>query len=172
MLCCGGTKIPLYYDKEGLLRKLRSIDDLNLDMKLSNFKCQFDQYNGTWNNNFNKDTPIMSAEYEEQIASLKQKLYEKELKCEKLEKLFLAKTVRLLYMAQTHCELKRENEELFEKYGIKTGNLRLDLDKILPNANSSIINNNKNENEKNNNNIDKEKKKDDEEDVKIEEIPA
>ena len=151
MMCCGGTKIPTYYDKEGLLKRLRSIDDLNVDMKLSDFRCQFDQYKAKWNNNFDKVTPLMSTKYDEEIASLKQKLYEKEIKCEELEKLYLAKTVRLLYMAQTHCQLKAENEKLFEKYGIKTGNILPDLNKILPNANSKVINN---ENSKINDNED------------------
>ena len=82
----------------------------------------------------------MATKYDEEISILKQKLYEKEMKCEELEKLYLAKTVRLLYMAQAHCNLKKENENLFEKYGIKTGNAYLDLNKVLPNANRDNIN--------------------------------
>ena len=142
MMCCGGPKIPTIYDKEGLMKRLRSIDDLDIDMKLSDFRCQFDQHKAIWNNNFYKVTPLMSTKYDEEITSLKQKLYEKEIKCEELEKLYLAKTVRLLYMAQTHCQLKAENDKLFEKYGIKTGNILPDLDKILPNANNKKINEN------------------------------
>ena len=156
-MCCGGSKIPNYYDKEGLLKKLRSLDDLNVDMKLSEFRCQLDQYKAIWNNNFSKATPLMSTKYDEEIALLKQTLYEKEMKCEELEKLYLAKTVRLLYMAQTHCQLKSENDRLFEKYGIKTGNILPDLAKILPNANKTNINNEdknkENENQENNQKI-------------------
>ena len=156
-MCCGGTKIPTYYDKEGLLKRLRSIDDLDVDMKLSEFRCNFDQHKAIWNNNFNKATPLMSTKYDEEIALLKQTLYEKEIKCEELEKLYLAKTVRLLYMAQTHCQLKSENDRLFEKYGIKTGNILPDLNKILPNANNTNINNEdknkENENQENNQKI-------------------
>ena len=144
MICCGGQKIPNVYDKESLLQKLRKIDDeddLTVKMKLSEFDCEFDQKTGKWNSkNFNKVKPIMATKYDEEIAILKQKLYEKEMKCEELEKLYLAKTVRLLYMAQAHCNLKKENENLFEKYGIKTGNAYLDLNKVLPNANRDNIN--------------------------------
>ena len=143
MMCCGGSKIPNIYDKDALLRRLRSIDDLNIDMKLSEYHCQFDQENGQWNSSdFNKVTPLMANQYDEEIAILKQKLYEKEMKCEELEKLYLAKVVRLLYMAQTHCHLKTENEHLFQKYGIKTGNAFLDLNKVLPDANKDNISEN------------------------------
>ena len=142
-MCCGGSKIPNVYDKDALLRRLRSIDDLNIDMKLSEYHCQFDQENGQWNSSdFNKVTPLMANQYDEEIAILKQKLYEKEMKCEELEKLYLAKVVRLLYMAQTHCHLKTENEHLFQKYGIKTGNAFLDLNKVLPDANKDNISEN------------------------------
>ena len=150
MMCCGGSKIPNVYDKEGLLRRLRSIDDdddLKIDMKLSEYHCKFDQEEGKWNSNdFNKVTPLMANQYDEEISILKQKLYEKEIKCEELEKLYLAKVVRLLYMAQTHCQLKTENDQLFEKYGIKTGNAFLDLNKVLPEANKDVMSENKGEN--------------------------
>ena len=147
-MCCGGSKIPNVYDKDALLRRLRSIDDLNIDMQLSEYKCQFEQDTGKWNSNdFNKVTPLMANQYDEEIAILKQKLYEKEMKCEELEKLYLAKVVRLLYMAQTHCQLKTENEHLFEKYGIKTGNAFLDLNKVLPDANKDVISENQVENQ-------------------------
>ena len=145
MACCGGTKIPNIYDKEGLLKRLRSIDGLDIDMKLSKFDLNFDQETGTWRNNFSKETPIMETKYDEEIKILKQKINEKELRCEELEKLYLAKAVRLLYMAQTHCQLKSENDKLFEYYGIKTGNLKVDLDKILANPKDNInIENDKN----------------------------
>ena len=42
-------------------------------------------------------------------------------------------------MAQTHLNLKTENDILFEKYGNKTGNPHLDLNKLFPNANNSTI---------------------------------
>ena len=134
-MCCGDSKIQNVYDKEALLKKLRSIDDLNIDLELNKFKSKFNQENGMWKNNFGKETPILSSKYDSEISELRQKLYEKEMECEELEKLYLAKTVRLLYMAQTHCQLKSENEKLFEHYGIKEGNKQLDLDKILSNSN-------------------------------------
>ena len=49
---------------------------------------------------------------------------------ENLEKDYLAKAVRLLYMVQTHCQIKSENEELFEKYGIKSGNVFVNNNEI------------------------------------------
>ena len=33
-------------------------------------------------------------------------------------------------MVQTHCQIKSENEELFEKYGIKTGNVFVNNNEI------------------------------------------
>ena len=47
------------------------------------------------------------------------------IECENLEKEYLAKTIKLLYMVQTHCQLKNDNEQLFEHYKIKSGNVFL-----------------------------------------------
>ena len=132
-MCCGDSKN--HYDTKALLKQLRSIEDLNIDLELNKFKSKFNQENGMWKNNFGKEIPIMSTKYDSEISELKQKLFEKEMECEELEKLYLAKTVRLLYMAQTHCQLKSENDKLFEQYGIKEGNRQLDLSKILPKTN-------------------------------------
>ena len=132
-MCCGDSKN--HYDTKALLKQLRSIEDLNIDLELNKFKSKFNQENGMWKNNFGKEIPIMSTKYDSEISELKQKLFDKEMECEELEKLYLAKTVRLLYMAQTHCQLKSENDKLFEQYGIKEGNRQLDLSKILPKTN-------------------------------------
>ena len=140
-MCCGDSKN--HYDTKALLKQLRSIEDLNIDLELNKFKSKFNQENGMWKNNFGKEIPIMSTKYDSEISELKQKLFEKEMECEELEKLYLAKTVRLLYMAQTHCQLKSENDKLFEQYGIKEGNKQLDLSKILTKPNYQ------NENERN-----------------------
>ena len=140
-MCCGDSKIP--FDSKALLKRLRSIEDLDIDLELNQFKSKFNKENGMWKNNFDKEIPIMSTKYDSEISELRQKLFDKEMECEELEKLYLAKTVRLLYMAQTHCQLKSENDKLFEKYGIKEGNKQLDLSKILPKPNYE------NENERN-----------------------
>ena len=135
-MCCGDSKIQ--YDSKALLKRLRSIEDLDIDLelnKINTFKSKFNKENGMWKNNFGKEIPIMSTKYDSEISELKQKLFDKEMECEELEKLYLAKTVRLLYMAQTHCQLKSENDKLFEQYGIKEGNRQLDLSKILPKTN-------------------------------------
>ena len=135
-MCCGDSKIQ--YDSKALLKRLRSIEDLDIDLelnKINTFKSKFNKENGMWKNNFGKEIPIMYTKYDSEISELKQKLFEKEMECEELEKLYLAKTVRLLYMAQTHCQLKSENDKLFEQYGIKEGNRQLDLSKILPKTN-------------------------------------
>ena len=135
-MCCGDSKN--HYDTKALLKQLRSIEDLNIDLelnKINTFKSKFNKENGMWKNNFGKEIPIMSTKYDSEISELKQKLFDKEMECEELEKLYLAKTVRLLYMAQTHCQLKSENDKLFEQYGIKEGNRQLDLSKILPKTN-------------------------------------
>ena len=138
MLCCG-SDIPKYYDKDALLKRLRSIDDLKCNMKLNQFNCDFDQYKGEWRNNFNTVQPLMSIQYDEDIKKLKQELFETEMKCEELEKLYLAKTVKLLYMAQTHCQIKGDNEKLFERYGIKTGNKLPNLSKLDNTVNSNFF---------------------------------
>ena len=39
-------------------------------------------------------------------------------------------------MVQTHCQIKQENEILFEKYGIKTGNVSL---QDIPKANNDYL---------------------------------
>ena len=135
-MCCGDSKIQ--FDSKALLKRLRSIDDLDIDLelnKINTLKSKFNKVNGMWINNFGKEMPIMSTKYDSEISELRQKLFDKEMECEELEKLYLAKTVRLLYMAQTHCQLKSENDKLFEQYGIKEGNRQLDLSKILPKTN-------------------------------------
>ena len=129
MICCG-PEIPKFYDKQEFLKRLRNINDLECAMKLNQFSCEFDQDKGEWRNNFNSVKPLMSIKYDEEIKELRQNLFEKEVKCDELEKLYLAKAVKLFYMAQAHCQIKGENEKLFEKYGIKGGNKLIDLNKL------------------------------------------
>ena len=126
-----------YFDKR-LLEQLRSIRNLDIKMKLKseikgektnkNFECKFDGKEVKWNGNINElysSTNYVNEEDNEKIRIKKQKINDMELELENLEKEYLAKTVRLLYMAQTHCQIKTENEKLFEQYGIKTGNVFL-----------------------------------------------
>ena len=159
MNCCGSTPYRTNYDEK--MRELRSIntfdtkykDDYKIEMKLKkNFFCDFDFEKGEWNNDFNKEIPLKSKEFDNDIIKLNQKLFELENQCDELEKEYLAKTVRLLYMAQTHCHIKYQNDDLFERFGIKAGNKHLDLDKILPKANSTTIKIDNNE-DKNKNQI-------------------
>ena len=135
MACCGPEQT--YFDKK-ILDRLRSIRNLDIDMKLKseikgektnkNFECKFDGNEVKWNGNINELYNSFNYENEEDNAKIrekKQKINKLELELESLEKEYLAKTVRLLYMAQTHCQIKTENEKLFEQYGIKTGNVFL-----------------------------------------------
>ena len=140
MACCG-SDVTKYYDKETILKKLRTIDNLDCNMKLndSQFSCDFNQYKGEWRNNFNTVQPLMSLQYDEEIKQLKQDLFDIEIKCEELEKLYLAKTLKLLYMAQTHCQIKSDNEKLFERYGIKSGNKIPDLNNLDSMVKSNIF---------------------------------
>ena len=148
MACCGPEQT--YFDKK-LLDRLRSIKNLDIDMKLKseikgeknnkNFECKFDGNEVKWNGNINELYNSFNYENEEDNAKIrekKQKINKLELELESLEKEYLAKTVRLLYMAQTHCQIKTENEKLFEQYGIKTGNVFLNSTDGL--KNSSNIN--------------------------------
>ena len=108
-------------------------------MKLN--ECKFDGNEVKWNGNINELYNSFNYENEEDNAKIrekKQKINKLELELENLEKEYLAKTVRLLYMAQTHCQIKTENEKLFEQYGIKTGNVFLNSTDGL--KNSSNIN--------------------------------
>ena len=148
MACCGPEQT--YFDKK-ILDRLRSIKNLDIDMKLKseikgektnkNFECKFDGNEVKWNGNINELYNSFNYENEEDNAKIrekKQKINKLELELESLEKEYLAKTVRLLYMAQTHCQIKTENEKLFEQYGIKTGNVFLKSTDGL--KNSSNIN--------------------------------
>ena len=148
MACCGPEQT--YFDKK-ILDRLRSIRNLDIDMKLKseikkektnkNFECKFDGNEVKWNGNINELYNSFNYENEEDNAKIrekKQKINKLELELESLEKEYLAKTVRLLYMAQTHCQIKTENEKLFEQYGIKTGNVFLNSTDGL--KNSSNIN--------------------------------
>ena len=148
MACCAPEQ--KYFDKR-LLEQLRSIKNLDIDMKLKseikgeknnkNFECKFDGNEVKWNGNINELYNSFNYENEEDNAKIrekKQKINKLELELESLEKEYLAKTVRLLYMAQTHCQIKTENEKLFEQYGIKTGNVFLNSTDGL--KNSSNIN--------------------------------
>ena len=159
MDCCGkNERIRRYYYKdEDILEELRRINDksnkqneeeLKIIINLEKYTCKFNVATGTWKTEFKNQNEEYENEKKinEEIKNKKQQLQDAEIKCEELEKEFLAKTIRLLYMAQTHCDYKYENEQLFEKYGIKMGNKKVDLDKFLPDANKEPINKEKNKN--------------------------
>ena len=149
MACCGPEQT--YFDKK-ILDRLRSIRNLDIDMKLKseikgektnkNFECKFDGKEVKWNGNINElysSTNYVNEEDNEKIRIKKQKINKLELELENLEKEYLAKTVRLLYMAQTHCQIKTENEKLFEQYGIKTGNVFLNSTDGLKDLSNIIL---------------------------------
>ena len=149
MACCGPEQT--YFEKK-ILDRLRSIRNLDIDMKLKseikgektnkNFECKFDGNEVKWNGNINELYNSFNYENEEDNAKIrekKQKINKLELELESLEKEYLAKTVRLLYMAQTHCQIKTENEKLFEQYGIKTGNVFLNSTDGLKNSSNIIL---------------------------------
>ena len=159
MNCCGtNDRIRRYYYKdEDILSELRSINDksnkqneeeLEIKIDLEKYTCIFNVATGIWKTEFKNQNEEYENEKKinEEIKNKKQQLQDAEIKCEELEKEFLAKTIRLLYMAQTHCDYKYENEQLFEKYGIKMGNKKVDLDKFLPDANKEPNNKEKNKN--------------------------
>ena len=136
MICCPSEN--KYYD-EKIFKRLRSIKNLDIKMKLKsdvknkNFLCEFKQIQEKWKGNV--DSVYNSANYEnekenEEIQNKKNEIANMELEIEELEKEYLAKTVRLLYMVQTHCQVKTENEYAFEEYGIKTGNVFVDNNNI------------------------------------------
>ena len=158
MNCCGtNERIRRYYKDEDILEELRRINDPSnkqnekekeIVINLINYTCRFNIVTGTWKTKFENEDEVYENEkiINEEIKNKKQQLQDAEIKCEELEKEFLAKTIRLLYMAQTHCDYKYENDQLFEKYGIKMGNKKVNLDKFLPNANKGPIIKEKNKN--------------------------
>ena len=130
MLCCGES-IKKKKKINELLQELHDLKNLHLGINLTDFNSELNAETGEWKS---KKELKKYIKFEEKVEELEQILYERENKCEKLEKEYLAKVIRLLYMVQSHCNLKIENDNLFEKYGIKSGNLRVELEKILPNV--------------------------------------
>ena len=155
MACCAPGQT--FYDKQ-LLKKLRSIgkpinmmvkenkknkksigepiymkllSDVKENKKNKKLECKFNGEKWTGENidDIYGSANYINEEEEENIKNLKQKINERELEIDALEKEYLAKTVRLLYMVQTHCQIKVENDGLFEP--IKTGNFLPDI-KDLP----------------------------------------
>ena len=137
MACCAPEQT--FYDKQ-LLKKLRSIgkpinmkllSDVKENKKNKKLECKFNGEKWTGENidDIYGSANYINEEEEENIKNLKQKINERELEIDALEKEYLAKTVRLLYMVQTHCQIKVENDGLFEP--IKTGNFLPDI-KDLP----------------------------------------
>ena len=155
MACCAPEQTN--YDKQ-LLKKLRSIgkpinmmvkenkknkksigepiymkllSDVKENKKNKKLECKFNGEKWTGENidDIYGSANYINEEEEENIKNLKQKINERELEIDALEKEYLAKTVRLLYMVQTHCQIKVENDGLFEP--IKTGNFLPDI-KDLP----------------------------------------
>ena len=152
MICCPSE--VKYYD-EKVFKRLRSIRNLDIKMKLKsdvknkNFLCEFKQKVEKWKGNV--DLVYNSSNYEnekenDEIENKKNEISNIESEIEDLEKEYLAKTVRLLYMAQTHCQIKIENENLFEQYGIKTGNVFLNNNNSIKDI--EIIKDNNSEKEK------------------------
>ncbi len=141
MACCSQETI---YKDEKLLKMLRKTDNLGINMNLKSdllnsdkenkiFKCKFDSKNVIWTDNTKKlldSINYVDEKNNDEIIELKKKILDKKLEVENLEKDYLAKAVRLLYMVQTHCQIKSENEELFEKYGIKSGNVFVNNNEI------------------------------------------
>ena len=139
--CCPEQK---FYDEKKIFQRLRGIKDYEINMKLKsdvpgpksnkNFECSFNQKEVKWNGNIDEiynSTTYINEKDDEKIRELRQKIIEGELELDNLEKEYLAKTIRLLYMVQTHCDLKTDNEKLFNYYGIKTGNVSLSGTKEL-----------------------------------------
>ena len=147
MACC--AQEPKLYDNS-LFERLRNVRDLKINMKLKsnkkdlnnqnkNIEFKFDEKKAKWKDNV-KDiydpSKYENEEENEKIQKIKEQIRELQDECEEKEKEYLAKTIRLLYMVQTHCQIKQENEMLFEKYGIKTGNVSL---QDIPKANDDYL---------------------------------
>lgn len=140
MACCG-TSIKKVDDKEALFRQLRDLPDLDCVMKLRDkYKCEFDKEEGKWRTNFAQSNDEILHELDLIKIDLETKLAERINVHEDLEKKYLARVLRLLQLAQTHCILKRDNDFYFEKYGIKKENHVLNPN-MFPNANKANINN-------------------------------
>lgn len=128
MICCGGTRKISTNDGKRLLNELRNVDELKVPMNLvEKIKCEFDPKTGHWRNNFSILKPLSSDSYDKEIKELNEEKLQLDLRCEEIEKEYLAKVAKLLYLTQTHLQIKEENEDLFEKFNIKKGNKKPDF---------------------------------------------
>ena len=136
MACCGPSE-QKFYNENDLLKKLRKIGNekkiehikMNLisnvkeNKKNKKIECEFD--GEKWNDNIDEifgSINYIDEKEEEQIKNLKQKINERELEIDALEREYLAKTIKLLYMVQEHVDIKVENEGIFDQCKMKEGN--------------------------------------------------
>lgn len=119
MFACGAQKNKVE-NSQKLFEEIRDIKSLKLDIKLNDFKLNFDENYGDWRTNLN-EKPICDEGVEkkrENIKLLKEQSKELDLEFEKLEQEYLAKISKLLIMAQIHCEIKTDINYLFDEMGV------------------------------------------------------
>ena len=119
MACCGGQ--PWRGDIQELLKQLRDVSFEDLVLNKKKPKLKFNANEGEWKDVSDNDKNKEMIR-EENIKNLERIKEQKIKELEELDKEYLAKAIRLLYMAQTHCEIKKENDELFDQYDLKKGN--------------------------------------------------
>lgn len=117
MICCG-TKIPNDQNPENILvNEIRQIDNMQAAMNLSNYKFEFQPRDGRWIENItNKDiSEALNSRNIEELETVSEQLNKT---LEGLEQNYLAKLAKLYIMIQSHCEIKKEIDDLFIKYGV------------------------------------------------------
>ena len=118
MVCCG-SKIPKISNPESLLaNEIRKFDDMKTTLTLNEYNLEFDPTTGGWNTNFSDKPEIAIDDKDNKLGNLKEQLEMKKQELNTVEKQYLAKVAKLYIMIQTHCQMKNEIYELFNKYNV------------------------------------------------------
>lgn len=118
MLC--GTKIPKVANPEALLtNEIRKFDsEMKTILDLNTYHLEFDPVTGNCKTNFNEAGEVAVDDKDERVNVLKEELEQKKQELNEVEKEYLAKVAKLYILIQTHCEMKNEIYELFNKYNV------------------------------------------------------
>lgn len=139
---CGTSKSKSNVSNKG------GIDDIKaMKSNIQKQKIRVDLPNGTlvhksetgkWNSLFQNDLSAMNEEERKQYKlNLQMKLQNKNEEFNEIEKLYLAKLVRLCIMMQMHCDLKRGTTQVFKSHGIDVRELeQYERDESYYNANN------------------------------------
>lgn len=103
-----------------LINDIRRFDGMETNMQLGKYSFTFNPNNGHWKAKipqFNVyQEPAELEEIKTEIEAQKQEDRRRDDELERLETVYLAKYAKLNILIQTHCEIKREIEDLVNEY--------------------------------------------------------